>query len=109
MQVICRSEQLAEGEAMGIGHESPGEHGYLLVRRDGRVYAYLNRCPHTGVNLEWLPNQFFDSSGLYLQCALHGAIFEVENGQCLRGPCAGDALTSILVEERNGEILIPGA
>ena len=106
MQVLCRSEQLAEGEAIGIEHGTPGERGYILIRREGKVYAYINRCPHTGVNLEWLPNQFFDSSGHYLQCAVHGAIFEVEDGQCVRGPCAGDALTAVKVEERDGDIVM---
>jgi nitrite reductase/ring-hydroxylating ferredoxin subunit len=109
MRVLCRSEQLAEGEAIGIQHgNEPVERGYVLVRRAGRVYAYKNRCPHTGVNLEWLPNQFFDSSGHYLQCSVHGAIFDVENGQCLRGPCAGDALAAVTVEERSGEIVLTG-
>ncbi len=109
MRVLCRSEQLAEGEAIGIQHsDEPMQHGFILVRRAGKVYAYKNRCPHTGVNLEWLPNQFFDSSGQFLQCAVHGAIFEVENGQCVRGPCAGDALTSVAIDERHGEIVLAG-
>lgn len=109
MRVLCRSEQLAEGEAIGIPHnDGPLAHGYVLIRRAGKLYAYKNRCPHTGVNLEWLPNQFFDSTGHYLQCSVHGAIFDIENGHCLQGPCAGDALTTVNVEERSGEIVLTG-
>ena len=108
MKVLCRSDELAEGEAIGIEHSEVAERGYILIRRQGKVFAYKNRCPHTGVNLEWLPNQFFDSSGHYLQCAVHGAMFEVENGQCVHGPCTGDALTAIRTEERNGEIILTG-
>lgn len=106
MKVLCRSDELAEGGAIGIENDEPAERGYVLIRRNNRIYAYRNRCPHTGVNLEWLPNQFFDSSGHYLQCAVHGAIFEVESGHCLRGPCAGDALTPVKVEERDTGIVL---
>jgi nitrite reductase/ring-hydroxylating ferredoxin subunit len=106
MPVLCRSEQLAEGKAIGIEHAVAGERGYIVLRRGGKVYAYINRCPHTGVNLDWLPNQFYDSSGDHLQCAMHGALFEPETGHCLRGPCAGDALTVIAVAERDGEIVL---
>lgn len=106
MRVLCRSAQLAEGEAIGIEHAAAGERGYILLRHAGKVYAYINRCPHTGANLEWLPNQFFDRSGDYLQCAVHGALFEPDTGHCARGPCAGDALTAIEVEECNGEIVL---
>ena len=65
---------------------------YFLIYRNNKVYSYLNRCPHTGVTLDWVPNQFMDSSHSYIQCATHGALFRIENGHCLRGPCVGDQL-----------------
>ena len=45
--------------------------------------------------LEWLPDQFLDSSAQYIQCSVHGAMFRIEDGWCVRGPCAGDALMAI--------------
>ena len=101
MTVLYRSADLAEGQAHGV---QAADRHIILVRRHGRVYAYLNRCPHTGVNLEWLPDQFFDSSGEYLQCAVHGALFRVEDGHCVHGPCAGDALQPLRVAEVDGYI-----
>jgi len=69
----------------------------FVIRKQQRFYAYLNRCPHTGVNLNWFPNQFFDIDQHYIQCATHGALFKVENGYCVRGPCAGASLLSVPV------------
>ncbi|RTZ74928.1 MAG: hypothetical protein DSZ00_03090, partial [Gammaproteobacteria bacterium] len=60
-------DELAEGEPRGfsLAGELPLE--LILLRRGGQVLAYRNRCPHTGINLEWLPDQFLDHSGRYLK------------------------------------------
>jgi nitrite reductase/ring-hydroxylating ferredoxin subunit len=101
MPVLCNSAGLAEGQAQGV-HAAGRD--IVVVRRYGHVHAYINRCPHSGVNLEWLPDQFLDSSGEYLQCALHGALFRITDGHCVHGPCAGDALQPIAVVEQDGQI-----
>ncbi|MCG7913171.1 MAG: Rieske 2Fe-2S domain-containing protein [Candidatus Thiodiazotropha weberae] len=103
---LCRFEQLEDPGSRGFSVELEGDTQEILVVRKGeRVYGYLNRCPHTGINLEWQPDQFLDLSQSYIQCVTHGALFRVENGLCLRGPCAGDALSPIQVELRDGEIV----
>ncbi len=68
---------------------------YFLIYHENKVHSYLNRCPHTGVNLDWLPNQFLDSNNEFIQCATHGALFRIEDGRCLQGPCVGDQLQII--------------
>ncbi|MCG7897040.1 MAG: Rieske 2Fe-2S domain-containing protein [Candidatus Thiodiazotropha lotti] len=103
---LCRFEQLEDPGSRGFSVELEGDTQEILVVRKGeRVYGYLNRCPHTGINLEWQPDQFLDLSQSYIQCVTHGALFRVEDGLCLRGPCAGDALSPIQVELRDGEIV----
>lgn len=67
----------------------------FLVYHENKVYSYLNCCPHTGINLEWTPNQFLDTQNEYIQCSTHGALFDITNGLCLRGPCVGDRLKNI--------------
>jgi nitrite reductase/ring-hydroxylating ferredoxin subunit len=79
----------------------------ILVHWHGHWYAYRNACPHTGVNLNWSPAQFFDLQQRYLQCSLHGALFEPASGYCVYGPCAGDCLTPLTLDVRNGAIYIP--
>ena len=76
----------------------------FVVRRNNRYFAYFNHCPHTGVNLNWQPDQFFDFENRFIQCATHGALFQVEDGLCIRGPCAGAKLQSIPVNINNDRI-----
>lgn len=105
---VCRLEELTEGQPRGFTLEGEPPLELILLRHGGRVLAYRNRCPHTGINLEWLPDRFLDISGRYLQCATHGALFRFEDGHCVRGPCAGDALEALPVAVREGQVVLEG-
>ena len=98
MQRLCNSDELNEGSSRGF---RVAGHDLLLVRREGRVYAYRNRCPHRGIPLEWQPDQFLDESGSLIQCATHGALFLIESGECVAGPCAGEFLAALACQERD--------
>jgi nitrite reductase/ring-hydroxylating ferredoxin subunit len=76
------------------GFECNGEK-YFAVKKDNTVYIYKNSCPHIGVALEWVENQFLDSSHTMIQCANHGALFVIESGACVAGPCSGQKLTAV--------------
>ncbi|MCK0165243.1 Rieske 2Fe-2S domain-containing protein [Marinobacter sp. S6332] len=75
----------------------------------GTPRAYLNRCPHMGVELNWKPGCFMDVDNLFLQCSTHGALFKPQNGECIAGPCQGDALTELDLQETEGvlEVKLP--
>lgn len=73
------------------------------------MYAYRNQCPHQQVELNWQPHRFFDPDGIYLQCSLHGALFRPESGECIFGPCVGQSLKPVAVEERDGAIWLQEA
>ena len=66
----------------------------LLVNYQGELFAYLNRCPHVGISLDWVDNQFFTVDQRYLMCANHGAVFEPADGRmcvgALRRRCAAE-------------------
>ena len=98
---LCASADLAEGQSKGF---SLGELKLLAVRKDATVHVYENRCPHRGVGLEWVADQFLDSSGSLIQCATHGALFLIDSGECVAGPCAGQALRNVAAIERDGSI-----
>jgi nitrite reductase/ring-hydroxylating ferredoxin subunit len=70
----------------------------LLVNYGGALFAYRNRCPHVGITLDWVDNQFFSVDRRYLMCANHGAVFEPKTGECIWGPCAGLSLQSVSLE-----------
>ena len=97
---LCRTDEIADPGSRGFSLQLAGESLELLVvKREGRAYAYRNRCPHTGVNLEWRPDQFLDPSEVYIQCATHGALFRIEDGFCQRGPCAGQSLQPLALRQ----------
>jgi len=98
MKFVCPSEALAEGSSLGFEQDGCR---WFLVRRAGQVYAYKNRCPHRGVPLEWQENQFLDPSSSLIQCATHAALFLIESGECVAGPCAGQFLTALGCHEDN--------
>ncbi|WP_372760662.1 Rieske (2Fe-2S) protein, partial [Litorivivens sp.] len=49
-------------------------------------------------------NQFLDRDDSLIQCATHGALFVVETGECVAGPCMGDCLEAVPIIEHNGEL-----
>ncbi len=108
-RVICASEELAEGGRgvrFRVRSADEDEKGFV-VRYDAKARAYVNRCPHAGTELDWQPGEFFEEAGLYLICSTHGALFNPESGLCISGPCQGDCLERIRVEEREGHVIIP--
>ena len=103
---ICSSAALIDG---GDGVRFPvatreGAATGFVVRFQGEPRGYLNRCAHVGVELDWERNKFFDRGRLYLMCATHGAIYAPESGRCAGGPCRGQGLRVVAIEERDGTV-----
>ena len=82
--VLCQSSELQEGaEAVPFDVKYLGQTCLAFaIRFEGRVHAYLNRCSHVPMEMDYQPNRFFDSSGQYLICATHGAMYSPESGAC---------------------------
>jgi nitrite reductase/ring-hydroxylating ferredoxin subunit len=103
---VCEAGALEEG-GKGVrfpvtagGEDTTG----FVVRYGGSVYGYLNRCAHVPIELDWAEGEFFESSGLYLMCSTHGAIYDPETGRCAGGPCRGGRLRPVTVIERDGKL-----
>ncbi|TWB47545.1 Rieske (2Fe-2S) protein [Nitrospirillum viridazoti] len=102
---LCRLADIADGQAKGINWGSGSAREEILVARRGdRAFAYHNRCPHVGTTLDWTPDRFMSADGRHLQCATHGALFRVEDGLCIHGPCAGRSLTPVRVHVEDGAV-----
>lgn len=80
--------------------------GFFVRAENGDLFAYKNSCPHTGAPLNWTPDQFLTSSGRYIQCSIHGAMFKLESGECFAGPCSGKFLQAMKVVEREGQAFV---
>ena len=78
----------------------------FVVHYREKFYAYENHCPHTGINLNWQPDQFLDITGQRIQCATHGARFRIEDGLCEWGPCLGQRLRPLGIEVQNEELIL---
>ncbi len=106
-QLICRLDELADpgSRAFRAGSGDWPLRGFI-VRRGERVWAYLNRCPHAGHPLDCLPDRFLDADESRIQCASHGALFAIDSGYCVAGPCAGQRLVPIAVQVVDGSVLL---
>ena len=102
---LCNSEVLVNsGEAAPFDVLYCGQTCLAFaIRYDGQVYAYLNRCSHVPMEMDYQPNRFFDSSGQWLICATHGAMYHPSTGECVGGPCQG-GLVKLGVDERQGVV-----
>jgi nitrite reductase/ring-hydroxylating ferredoxin subunit len=106
-RVICALHDLADPGARGftMGQGEWPLKGFV-VRQGTRVYAYVNHCPHAGFPLNWQPDQFLVPGGNTIRCVMHGALFELESGRCLSGPCMGLGLQPLPVQVKDGQVLL---
>jgi nitrite reductase/ring-hydroxylating ferredoxin subunit len=102
---LCNSADLQDsGEAAPFDVVYQGQtcRGFA-VRFEGRIQAYLNRCAHVPMEMDYQPNRFFDQSGQWLICATHGAMYHPATGECAGGPCRG-RLVKVEVHESDGVV-----
>lgn len=78
----------------------------MAIRQGDQVYAYVNSCPHVGTPLDMWPGRFLTRDGEYILCATHGALFRIEDGHCVAGPCAGRGLTPLETRIENDVVKI---
>lgn len=104
--LVCDSDAVLEGGKgvrFAVTAFGDGATGFV-VRYHGKVHGYLNRCAHVPIELDWAEGEFFESSGLYLMCSTHGALYLPDSGQCAGGPCKGGRLRPIALHEEDGRI-----
>ncbi len=100
---LCHLDELEDPGSKGF---NIGSKAIFVVKQDGQIYVYKNDCPHLGVNLEWQEDQFLDSDKQFIQCSTHGALFLIQNGNCIAGPCAGDKLQTMPYVIKEGGIYL---
>ena len=97
---LCDFDELAEVDSRSfvISEFTPAR-DIFIVRHHNTVFAYLNSCPHNLAPLNWSPDVFLSYDKDYIQCANHGALFEIDSG-----PCTGKLLESVSIRIDNGAI-----
>ena len=102
---LCNSGDLinsAEAVPFEVIFESRACRAFAIRYQD-QVFAYLNRCAHIPMEMDYQSNRFFDYTGHWLMCATHGAMYQPQTGACRMGPCRG-GLTSVAVTEQDGAV-----
>ncbi len=78
----------------------------FLIRFQGTLFAYQNKCRHLPISLDYDDARFFDSEKRYLVCQTHGALYEPEGGLCIDGPCRGESLYAIALETNESGVYV---
>lgn len=81
----------------------------FIVHYHGQYYAYVNRCPHLPLPLDFGDGEFFDESRQWIVCRNHGAVFEPASGRCVEGPCYGAHLERLALRVTGDtlEVMLP--
>lgn len=105
--VLCRLEEIPDGEARGFAL-GEGEHQELIfvVRKGRRVHGYVNSCPHIGTPLDMVPDRFLTRDKRHILCMTHGARFRIYDGFCFTGPCKGSFLKPVPVAVVKGAVVL---
>ena len=105
--LLAHLDQLADGALVETDATIDGDPESVILLRDGdTIRAWLNVCPHAGRRLDWAPGKFLRDKQGHLVCAVHGATFELQRGECIAGPCRGAAMRAIDVEVRDGAVYV---
>jgi nitrite reductase/ring-hydroxylating ferredoxin subunit len=103
MLKLCTLNEIPTAGAKGF---SLGGKNLVALNFRGAFYIYENSCPHRSIPLEWQPDQFLDYEKTFIQCATHGALFKIDTGECISGPCVEDRLKKVPFTISNDSIFV---
>lgn len=78
----------------------------LLVKAQGKLYLYENRCPHTGDSLDPMGDSVVSEDGQLMTCQRHAAQFIASTGECVGGPCQGEHMQPVAFTESGGQLYL---
>ena len=95
---------------------SPGAKGFrfrrdeamfagFVVRQGAAVFGYVDSCPHAGWPLAGFAGRFLTRDDDLILCGGHAALFRIEDGVCVAGPCPGQSLTPWPVVVQAGDVV----
>jgi nitrite reductase/ring-hydroxylating ferredoxin subunit len=94
--VVARVGELQPGQTKKFFLQLNGrEEECFVVNHGGTLYAYVDRCCHVPMSLDWIENQFMTEDKQFIQCATHGACYQPDTGECVSGPPFGKFLTRV--------------
>lgn len=106
---LCHKDDVAEGQARGFDPAAAWRRKIIVARRNDRLFGWLDACPHytSGTPMAWKTDAYLNGEGSHLACHSHGALFDIETGKCILGPCLGQGLTKVeLVIGASGDVFV---
>lgn len=103
MHNLCDVDHISDNHSKGFNINGLS---ILAVKKYGKIHIYLNSCPHLGIQMEMIPDQFLDATHSLIMCSMHGALFTIDEGLCISGPCFDQKLKSIPFTIHENKILI---
>ena len=79
---------------------------FFVVKKHDKIFTYRNICPHTYAPLNWQGDDFLSLDKEHIQCSMHGAMFRIEDGLCIAGPCINQYLEPVPFEIVDEEIVL---
>ena len=95
------AEETSLGENQLLSVELGNGQRVCLVRVNGEVFAINDRCTHA----EYPLSDGSVGSDYHLECALHGAVFDVRDGS-VQSPPAEEPVRTYEVKVEGGEIWV---
>jgi nitrite reductase/ring-hydroxylating ferredoxin subunit len=103
---LCRLDEIADPGARGfVFGEGEARFAGFVVRQGEAVLGYVDSCPHIGVPLAMSETDYLTPRGDYVMCSNHGALFRLEDGLCVGGPCSGRKLRPWAVAIEGGAVV----
>jgi nitrite reductase/ring-hydroxylating ferredoxin subunit len=99
--------ELAERGCLKFRIDDPADprEGFLL-RVDGVLLAFENRCPHWEVDLDLGLGDPYLADMDRIFCRNHAAVFDPATGRCESGPPLGRSIRQYPVTIRDGEVYV---
>ncbi|UBM09365.1 Rieske (2Fe-2S) protein [Cupriavidus metallidurans] len=106
--ILARIDSLNCPGSCGVDPLDEGRDTVVIVRTVHGVKAWRDACPHYGdTPMAWRKDAYLNKDGTRIVCHAHGAQFDLETGECVIGPCLGQALTPVpIVVSDEGDIFL---
>lgn len=107
---LCHRDDVVKGSARGFLPQPDAKRRVIVVHREQGFDAFVDACPHYrgGTPMAWRTDAYLNADGTHLSCHAHGALFDIDTGACISGPCLGRRLTRVPLQmDTGGYLTVP--
>lgn len=96
---LCNLDDIEDGHTRRAIFPGQSNQQTMILVRDGeRAYAFENLCPHYNLPLDFKGDDFKHPERNLIRCKNHQALFRMNDGVCVEGPCKGKRLKVVEIE-----------